>query len=405
MAVKLLINSLFRGGAEKQFSALGALLPHDGLFLLETEVSLPPPGAPHFLSAHNAATPSFLKTAAIPAYARRLAALTGPGDTVLSFMERANLTNVLAARRSGHRAVICERTRPSGEFSGLRGALMRPLIRRLYPEAAAVVANSLGVRADLELNFGVPPAKLSVINNGCDTAAIAELSRQPLDAAWAAVYARPVICTSGRLTAAKGQWHLLRIFREVKAAVPGAALVLAGEGELRDYLAALASGLGLKTHSGPGAPPPDADVYFAGFHENPYPFIANAALFAFTSVWEGFPNSLVEAMACGAPVVSADCDSGPREILAPATPFGRRAAAPEDTACGVLMPPLTPEKLPAGRGARPYERAWAQKIAGLLADKALLEKYSRASLARAAEFELSKAVPLWRELLEKNPTT
>lgn len=405
MGVKLLINSLFRGGAEKQFAALAALLPHDALLLLESEVSLPLPGVPVFLSSHTAATPSFLKTAAIPVYARRLAALAGPGDTVLSFMERANLVNVLAARRSGHRAVICERTRPSGEFSGLRGALMRPLIRKFYPEAAAIAANSLGVKADLELNFGVPPAKISVINNGCDTRAIAALARQPLDEAWARVYSRPVVCTSGRLTAAKGQWHLLRIFREIKAAVPGAALVLAGEGGLRDYLSGLSADLGLKTHAGAGAPPPDADVYFAGFRENPYPFIANAALFAFTSVWEGFPNSLLEAMACGVPVISADCDSGPREILAPAAPFARRAAAPEDAAFGVLMPPLTPERLPAPTPARASEKVWAEKIAGLLADKVLLERYSRASLARAADFELSKAVPRWRDLLEKAATT
>jgi len=405
MGVKLLINSLFRGGAEKQLAALGALLPHDGLLLLEREVALPPPSKPVFLSAHTAATPSFIKTAAIPSYARKLAALAGPGDTVLSFMERANLVNVLAARRSGHRAVICERTRPSGEFSGLRGALMRPLIRSFYPEAAAVVANSLGVKADLESAFGVPPAKVTVINNGCDTAAIAALAKLPLDENWARVYSRPVLSAAGRLTAAKGQWHLLRIFRELKASVPGAALVITGEGELRTYLERLSAELGFVTHSGAGAPPPDADVYFAGFRENPYPFIAGSRLFVFTSVWEGFPNSLVEAMACGTPVISADCDSGPREILAPGTPFANRAKAPEETPYGVLMPPLGPERLTAADAASPAEKAWAGRLGALLGDDKAREKYSRASLARAAEFELSKAVLRWRELLEKGPTT
>lgn len=405
MGVKLLINSLFRGGAEKQLAALGALLPHDALLLLEHEVSLRPPSPPVFLSSHNALTPSVLKTAAIPLYARRLAALAGPGDTVVSFMERANLVNVLAARRSGHRAVLCERTRPSGEFSGLRGALMRPLIRLAYPRAAAVVANSLGVEADLEVNFGVPAAKVTVIRNGCDTAAVAALAAKPLAPAWEKVYSRPVICTSGRLTEAKGQWHLLRIFREVRSAAPGAALVLAGEGPLLPYLSSLAAGLGLAAWSGPGEPPPDADVYFAGFRENPFPFIARARLFAFTSVWEGFPNSLIEAMACGAPVISADCDSGPREILAPGTPFDRRAEAAEDAPCGVLMPPLPPQKLKAGELSLPREKAWAEKIAALLADGAALEKYSRASLARAADFELSRVILRWRELLGTFPTT
>lgn len=405
MGVKLLINSLFRGGAEKQLAALGALLPHDGLLLLENEVSVRPPSAPVFLSSHDSRTPSALKTAAIPLYAARLAAQTGPGDIVVSFMERANLVNVLAARRSGHRAVLCERTRPSGEFSGLRGALMRPLIRLAYPRADAVVANSLGVEADLEKNFGVPAGKVVVIRNGCDTAGVAALAGAPLGAAWEKVYSRPVICTSGRLTEAKGQWHLLRIFRELRAAAPGAALVIAGEGPLLPYLSSLAAGLGLRAWAGPGEPPPDADVYFAGFLENPFPFIARARLFAFTSVWEGFPNSLVEAMACGAPVVSADCDSGPREILAPDTPFDRRATAPEDAPFGVLMPPLPAEKPAAAEPALPREAAWAARLGTLLADRQLAEKYSRASLSRAADFEISGVLLRWKELLGTFPTT
>lgn len=405
MGVKLLINSLFRGGAEKQLAALGALLPHDALLLLENEVSVRPPSPPVFLSSHGSRTPSALKTAAIPLYAARLAARTGPGDTVVSFMERANLVNVLAARRSGHRAVICERTRPSGEFSGLRGALMRPLIRLAYPRAAAVVANSLGVEADLEKNFGVPPAKVVVIRNGCDTAAVAALAAAPLEAAWEKVYSRPALCASGRLTAAKGHWHLLRIFRELRAAVPGAALVIAGEGPLLPYLSSLAAGLGLRAWSGPGEPPPDADVYFAGFRENPFPFIARARLFVFTSVWEGFPNSLIEAMACGAPVISSDCDSGPREILAPDTAFDRRAAAPEDAVYGVLMPPLPPGRPAAGEPPLPRERAWAAKIAALLADGPALQKYAAASRSRAADFELSRVLLRWKELLGTFPTT
>jgi len=399
MGVKLLINSLFRGGAEKQFAALGALLPHDSLLLLEREVSLRPPSEPQFLSRHAAATSSFLKTAAIPVYARRLAALSGPGDTVLSFMERANLVNILAARRSGHRAVICERTRPSGEFSGLRGALMRPLIRRLYPEAAAIVANSMGVKADLSANFAVPPEKITVIYNGYDTAAIAAAAAEPLDAAWARVYERPVICTSGRLTSAKGHWHLLRLFSRIRAAGPKPALVLLGEGELLQYLLELSRGLGLKAFSGPGTPPPDADVYFAGFMENPYKYISKARLFVLTSLWEGFPNALVEALACGAPSLASDCTAGPREILAPGS-MEQKAVKAEPALYGVLLPVMSGTRLPAGAAPEQAETVWAEKISEMLADAALLEKYSRAGLARAEDFELSKTAPLWRELLK-----
>ncbi len=405
MALKLLINSLFRGGAEKQFAALSKRLGADSIFLLDNIIAQDAgPARLQVLSGHNASTSPYIKTASIPLYARRLAALTGPGDTVLSFMERANMVNVIAARRSGHRAVICERTRPSGEFSGLRGVLMRPLIRRFYPQASLIVANSLGVKADLSANFSVPAEKIQVINNGCDIAAIAADAALPLDGAWEKVFRRPVIISSGRLTPAKNQWRLLRVFNAVKAAGGEPALVILGEGELLGSLVDLAKTLGLKAFYGPGAPPPEADVYFAGYQENPCKFISKARVFVLTSLWEGFPNALVEALACGTPSLSADCQAGPREILAPGTPPERRAVKAEPSAYGVLMPVLSGSNPPADPSPEPVELAWAENILEILNDRALAEKYSGSGRERAADFEISRIEQLWRGLLAQRAT-
>lgn len=398
MALKLLINSLSRGGAEKQLADLAARLPAAELLLLESEITRAASPAPRPLSSHGAGTSPLLKTACIPLYAGRLAALAGRGDTVLSFMERANLVNVISARRSGHRSVICERTRPSGEFSGLRGLLMRPLIRRYYPLADIVVANSEGVRRDLAENFGVPAERVRVIHNACDAAGITAAASAPLPAGWEAVYARPALVTSGRLTAAKGQWHLLRIFRELKAARPEAALVLVGDGELKAGLLRLAGELGLAAFSGDGAPPPDADVYFAGYRENPYPFLARASLFVFTSLWEGFPNALLEALACGVPAAAADCAAGPREILSPASDLSSKAAVPERSPYGLLLPTLSGRRLGAAP-AEPGEELWADALRAFLGDAAERARCAEAGRRRAADFSPARADRLWRELL------
>ncbi|MBU2574239.1 MAG: glycosyltransferase [Elusimicrobia bacterium] len=410
MGVKLLINSLFRGGAEKQFAALAPHIPHDALYLLERDMTLETGGeSPFSLSDHDAATSSVLKTASIPLYARRLAALSRPRDTVLSFMERANFVNVLASERSGHRAVICERTQPSREFSGIRALAFKPLIKKLYPRASVIVANSNGVKNDLVSNFSVPADKIRIINNGYDITAIAEKAEEPLPAPYAGIFKRPVLATSGRLTAAKGQWHMLRLFRKIKTARKDAALMLFGEGELRGYLMRLSEELGFKTfrgrrsgnreqETGAGALE-NFDVYFPGFEENPYKFLAHARLFLFTSLWEGFPNALVEAMASGVPVISSDCASGPREILAPDTPFEFQTRTPEPAPHGVLMPPLSGFRRRASTPLEPAEELWAETALALLNDKTARENYARSGLERAKDFELSKTAGQWRELL------
>lgn len=400
MAVKLLINSLFKGGAEKQFSELARNIPNNGMYLLEDQTDLPTVGlnlTP--LSKHTAATSAALKTFSIPIYARRLAARVKPGETVLSFMERANFVNVLASIRTGHKAVICERTRPSGEFTGLRALVFKPLIKKLYPRAALIVVNSNGVKNDLVSNFSVPEDKIKLINNGYDMKVIAEKAKEPLSSPYDAIFKRPVLITCGRLTPAKGQWHLLRIFKQVKALCPDAALVILGEGELTDYLTDLSKALGLKTFKGSGAPPPDYDVYFSGFEPNPYKFFSRARLFMFTSLWEGFPNAVVEAMACGLPVISSDCASGPREILAPDTPSQFQTYTPEPAKYGMLMPPLSGLRRRAALAPERSEMLWTGAVASLLNDKSALEKYSRAGLERVKDFDLSKTTTAWLDLL------
>ncbi len=81
--------------------------------------------------------------------------------------------------------------------------------------------------------------------------------------------------------------------------------MILGEGEDRPGLEALVRELGLEN-----------DVALLGFAENPYAYMANASVFALSSVFEGFGNVVAEAIAAGTPVVSTDCESGPAEILA-----------------------------------------------------------------------------------------
>jgi glycosyltransferase involved in cell wall biosynthesis len=97
---------------------------------------------------------------------------------------------------------------------------------------------------------------------------------------------------------------LLDAFAVLRARRP-VRLVVLGEGDLRRTLAKQIRRLGI-----------EEDVAFPGFVDNPFRYMAAASLFVLSSRWEGLPGVLIQALACGCPVVSSDCPSGPREILA-----------------------------------------------------------------------------------------
>lgn len=123
----------------------------------------------------------------------------------------------------------------------------------------------------------------------------------------------------GRLTEQKGFDTLVKAFATLRASRP-CRLIILGEGELRPELEALARDLGI-----------EADVDLAGFVGNPFPYMANCAVFVLSSRWEGLPNVLIQAMAVGAKVVASDCPSGPAEVtdggtLAPLVPVDDVAA-------------------------------------------------------------------------------
>ncbi|WP_029551356.1 glycosyltransferase [Thermocrinis jamiesonii] len=269
-----------------------------------------------------------------------------------------------------------------------------------YNKADYIVAISKGVALDAVRSFGMNSEKVVVIYNPYPIEDIEELAKEDLRE-WESVFEGPVIITAGRLTKPKGQWYLLRVFRQLKETHKDLKLVILGEGELKEYLVKLSEELGLRTFVWDRDKlSEDFDVYFLGFQKNPFKFIARSKLFVFPSLWEGFPNALVEAMACGVPVVSSDCRSGPREILAPNTDVEYQTEKPEFAEYGVLMPVFDVKFKSAKKPLEEKERMWVEILEKLIEDEELRKAYSIKGKQRAEDFSLEKIVDKWKRLIE-----
>lgn len=177
--------------------------------------------------------------------------------------------------------------------------LMMRAFRRLLPAADAVVVGSRGAEQDLARLAPDIASRLKVVRRPVDVERLDAPPAHP----WFQAPGPPIVVSVGRLDAGKDFATVIRAFGEVRRRGP-ARLVVLGEGPLRGALEALVRDLKL-----------EGSVHLPGFVANPLAYMAHAQVFAFGSRFEGFARVVVEALACGTPVVSADCPHGPAEIL------------------------------------------------------------------------------------------
>lgn len=226
---------------------------------------------------------------------------------LMATLEHANVVALIAGLLTGHktRLVIREANTPSASAKKARGVPAQSVVRLmrwLYPKADGIVAVSEGVAKDLSTAFAIPQEKVSVILNPVLTKRVFELAKAPAPHPWFNDNI-PVILGVGRLTGQKDFPTLLRAFARVRSQRQ-ARLFILGEGQDQGALESLARELGV-----------ERDVCFAGFSDNPFAYMARASVYVLSSIYEGLPNALIQAMALGTPAVATDCPSGPKEVL------------------------------------------------------------------------------------------
>lgn len=304
---------------------------------------------------------------------------TARPDTLFSATTYLNIEAVLAHRlaKSRARLVLSDRShfssgKPRKEWR-LRN--LTAAMHRTYARADAITAVSNGVAEDIARSIRLPRSRITTLHNPTLTPDFADRMAVPTDHPWFATGAPPVLLGVGRTTFQKDFPNLLRAFARVRADRP-ARLAIIGETNEKQtrVLHELAAALGVAD-----------DVQLLGYQRNPIPYMRGAAVFVLSSRYEGFPNVLLEAMACGTPVVSTDCPSGPSEILddgryGPLVPVGDDSALAASINA-VLDAPPDPDRLRTRAAMFDYESAIDGYLAVLLGDRADAAGNARAEAA------------------------
>lgn len=279
-------------------------------------------------------------------------------DIVCSLLGHANTIAALAIRNLPQRPklVLGVQNPPSLQSEVFVNSVFRALIPYTYSQADRVIALSKGVAEDL-LRF-VPNIRVDVIYNAGVDEQVIDGANQPLSG----TIPHPLIVTCGRLAEQKGYPYLLEAFAQVRRVMP-ASLWILGEGKLRSSIEQKIRSLGLTQ-----------DVKLLGFQSNPYQYMKAADVFVLASIYEGFGNVLVEAMACGTPVIATDCPSGPGEIIT-------------HNLNGILVPPADPFAL-------------SQAMLNVLSNPSLQHKFSIAGQRRAQDFQSQSIAASYSHLFQ-----
>lgn len=237
------------------------------------------------------------------------------------------------------------------------GERLRSTIARMVPMSVAV---SEGTASAVRTRFRLSPDAVRVIHNPVDAPDIRARAAgcEPEELTGK----HPVVLVVARLSPPKDWETLVGAFRTVATATC-ATLCIVGEGEEREHIIQLARDAGVVDR-----------VVLAGNRPNPYEYMSHADAFVLCSHYEGFGMVLLEAMACGVPVVATDCESGPRETIT----HGQN---------GLLVAPEDPAAL-------------AEGILAVLTDAELARRLRQGGLERADEFSLHDAVEAYRQVAE-----
>lgn len=293
-------------------------------------------------------------------------------DCTISFLPGPNIVNVLS--KIHDRTIISVRNTQSK----LKKNIFRNLVNQIsFNKADKIVTVCDYVKEDILNTYTIKKDKIVTIYNTYNEEEIEKKKAEKIDKTEQQYFSKnKTVITVGRLIKQKGQWHLIRAFKEVVKELPDAKLIILGRGELQEYLKNV-----IKINQ------LDKNVYLCGFKENPYKYMQHSDIFVLPSLYEGMPNVILEAMSCNLPIIATNCEGGNKEILG-------------ENQYGILINKLD-GKLYLDEPLTNAEEEMKNAIINILTKKQQREKYIEKSKERIEYFKKENNIRKWIDILEK----
>ena len=288
-------------------------------------------------------------------------------DIIISFMDFANISTIIAKLlfRIKIPLIISVRSNPKKIYKK-KNRHMNILIRLLYRlnSVNKIVTVSKELRNILAKEYNIPKSKTIHIHNGIDSEEINKMKNESILIHKDLFNNHKIFkfITVGRLHEIKGHKYLIEAFSKVKNELSDSKLFIIGTGPLKEELETMIKEKDLTE-----------DVLLLGLVKNPFKYLAKSDAFIFSSLHEGFPNALIEALVCGVPIISTNCETGPKEIL-------------DNGKYGYLVNVEDTQDL-------------AEKMVLFAKNSRYLQEFQKGSTQRAKFFDINKIINEWRELI------
>lgn len=300
-------------------------------------------------------------------------------ELVISFL---TVPNILNLKYNPTKKIISIRNNVKFDMhNGFFSKIKHIMEKYESKKADCVIVPSVELKKDFAIEYKYPSKKIVVINNPFNVKDIEKQSKDSVDL----LFDKKTIVAMGRLNKQKGFEYLLKAYSLIDKI--NSQMIILGDGELKEDLQNVAREQNVSDR-----------VIFMGGVGNPFKYIAKADVFVMSSLFEGFPNALVEAMACRVPVISTDCVSGPREILYDEPNFLQKATSIEYADYGVLVPEF--DDLGDDNTNESKYKIMSEIIERFLVDDDLRERYAQKAIERANYFTLEKSVQGFSDVIE-----